>query len=56
MTIGYFLIIVNMKKFVFILAMLAMLAMLASCGRGEKISAPSDTIVVADTVAIDSIL
>lgn len=50
MTIGYFLIIVNMKKFVFILAMLA------SCGRGEKISVPSDTIVVADTVAIDSIL
>lgn len=53
MTIGKFLIIVNMKKFVFIFAMLAMLA---SCGRGEKISAPSDTIVVADTVAIDSIL
>ncbi len=42
-----------MKKFVFILAMLAVLA---SCGRGEKTVAPSDTIVEPATVAIDSIL
>jgi len=49
----YFLIIANMKKIVVILALLTVLA---SCGKGEKTVAPSDTIVVADTVAIDTIL
>lgn len=53
MTIGWFLIIVNMKKFVVILAMLAVLA---SCGRGEKTVAPSDTMVAPATMAVDSIL
>ncbi len=51
-TIEKFLIMANMKKLIFIFVMLTMLA---SCGRGEKTVAPSDTIV-ADTVAIDTIL